>query len=84
MTRGRRRDAASVEALLGELRASNPVSRGLLLPDGEAASLDGVRAALGFAPSWLEAGATQAHKLRAPVLARLRAPRSPAATPTAS
>ena len=43
----------------------NPVSRGLLLPDGEATSLEGVPAALGFAPSWLEAGATTAHKLRA-------------------
>ena len=43
----------------------NPVSRGLLLPDGEGASLEGLRAVLGFAPSWLETGATQAHKLRA-------------------
>src|SRR5262249_37197314 len=60
----RGQDPAVVEALLGELRASNPVSRGLLLPDGEATALDGVRAALGFAPSWLEAIATTAHKLR--------------------
>ena len=52
-------------ARCGELRVRNPVSRGLLLPDGEGASLDGVRAALGFAPAWLEAGATLAHKLRA-------------------
>ena len=56
-------DRAVVEELLGELRASNPVSRGLLLPDGEATALDGVRAALGFAPSWLEAFATIAYKL---------------------
>src|SRR5262249_51460206 len=47
-----------------ELGASNPVSRGLLLPDGEAAPLAGVRAALGFVPSWMEANATTAFKLR--------------------
>jgi asparagine synthase (glutamine-hydrolysing) len=58
-------DARSVEALIEELRARNPVSRGLLLPDGEGASLEGVRAALGFTPSWLETCATQAHKLSA-------------------
>src|SRR5262249_44217096 len=58
-------DAESVRALLGELEARNPVSRGLLLPDGEGASLEGLRAALGFAPSWLETAATQAYKLRA-------------------
>jgi asparagine synthase (glutamine-hydrolysing) len=57
-------DPSVVEALLGELRASNPVSRGLLLPDGEATGLDGLRVAMGFAPSWLEASATVAHKLR--------------------
>jgi asparagine synthase (glutamine-hydrolysing) len=60
----RDQDPAVVEAMLGELRASNPVSRGLLLPDGEATALDGMRAALGFVPSWLEAFATTAHKLR--------------------
>ncbi len=58
-------DAGAVEALLGQLEVRNLVSRGLLLPDGEGASLEGLRAALGFAPSWLETGATQAHKLRA-------------------
>jgi asparagine synthase (glutamine-hydrolysing) len=58
-------DAASVQRLLGELAAHNPVSRGLLLPDGEAISLEGLRSALGFVPSWLETSATQAHKLRA-------------------
>ncbi len=59
------RDAGSAQALLDELQERNPVSRGLLLPDGEGASLEGLRAAMGFAPSWLETGATQAHKLRA-------------------
>ncbi len=59
------RDAASVPALLEELQERNLVSRGLLLPDGKGASLEVLRAALGFAPSWLETGATQAHKLLA-------------------
>jgi asparagine synthase (glutamine-hydrolysing) len=59
------RDAGSVQTLLGQLVAHNPVSRGLLLPDGEGASLAGLRAVLGFAPSWLETGATQAYKIRA-------------------
>ena len=59
------RDAASIPALLEELQERNLVSRGLLLPDGKGASLEVLRAALGFAPSWLETGATQAHKLRA-------------------
>lgn len=59
------RDAGAVSALLEELRVRNPVSRGLLLPDGEGASLEGLRAALGFTPSWLETSATQAHKIRA-------------------
>jgi asparagine synthase (glutamine-hydrolysing) len=58
-------DAGAVETLLGQLEARNPVSRGLLLPDGEGASLEGLRATLRFAPSWLETGATQAYKLRA-------------------
>ncbi len=76
-------DAVSVPALLEELRLSNPVSRGLLLPDGEGASLEGLRAALGFTPSWLETGATQAHKLCA--CSRPNSPpRSPAATRTTS
>jgi asparagine synthase (glutamine-hydrolysing) len=59
------RDSADVDRLLGELQAGNPESRGLLLPEGEGTSLDGLGAVLGFAPSWLETGATQAHKLRA-------------------
>jgi asparagine synthase (glutamine-hydrolysing) len=58
------KDTASIQQLLGELEARNPVSRGLLLPDGEATSQESLRAALGFVPSWLETGATQAYKLR--------------------
>jgi asparagine synthase (glutamine-hydrolysing) len=58
-------DAKAVRQLLEQLQANNPVSRGLLLPDGEAAPLAGVRRALGFVPSWLEAQATTAARLRA-------------------
>jgi asparagine synthase (glutamine-hydrolysing) len=58
-------DAATVQSLLAELGASNPVSRGLLLPDGESLPLDSVRALLGFAPSWMEAFGTTGFKLHA-------------------
>jgi asparagine synthase (glutamine-hydrolysing) len=58
-------DAGAVQQLLEQLQASNPVSRGLLLPDGEALPLASVRRALGFVPSWLEAHATAAFRLRA-------------------
>jgi asparagine synthase (glutamine-hydrolysing) len=57
-------DEASMGPSLEALLTSNPASRGLLLPDGEAESLAGVREALGFAPTWLEANATIARKLR--------------------
>jgi asparagine synthase (glutamine-hydrolysing) len=58
-------EAATVAALLAELAERNPVSRGLLLPDGEATPRESLQTALGFVPSWLETSATQAHKLRA-------------------
>jgi asparagine synthase (glutamine-hydrolysing) len=58
-------DAATVERLLAELGNANPVSRGLLLPDGEALSLASVRQLLGFAPSWMEAFGTTGFKLHA-------------------
>ena len=58
-------DPAEVARLLGELNDANPVSRGLLLPDGQALPLAGVRRSLGFAPSWFEAYGTTAFKLRA-------------------
>ena len=41
--------------LLDELEASNPVSRGLLLPDGEAGLSRAWSRDSGFVPSWLEA-----------------------------
>jgi asparagine synthase (glutamine-hydrolysing) len=53
----------TVKRLLDELQRSNPVSHGLLLPDGQAVPLDSVRRVLGFAPSWMEAFGTTAFKL---------------------
>lgn len=49
---------------LTALEQSNTLSRGLLMPDGQALPLDGVRGALGFVPSWVEAIATTGHKVR--------------------
>ena len=58
-------DPAAIRSLLAELERSNPVSRGLLLPDGEAASLEGLRRVLGFAPTWMETAAGRMHKMQA-------------------
>ena len=44
-------DPATVQALLEELRNTNPVSRGLLLPDGQGISLASAQRLLGFTPS---------------------------------
>jgi len=57
-------DSAVVEKLLKELDAQNPVSRGMLLPDGKAGALDDVKRLLGFVPSWMEAFSARAMKLR--------------------
>jgi len=58
-------DAAVIAALLRELDERNPVSRGLLLPDGEPGPLERVKKLLGFAPSWIEAFSARARKMRA-------------------
>jgi asparagine synthase (glutamine-hydrolysing) len=58
-------DPGRVAGLLEELQRSNPVSRGLLLPDGDAAPLHGVERALGFVPSWIETFSARAQKMRA-------------------
>jgi asparagine synthase (glutamine-hydrolysing) len=47
-------DPSEVAKLLDDLERLNPVSRGLLLPDGEAKPLDNVKRVLGFVPSWIE------------------------------
>ena len=57
-------DPAAIRTLLEQLERSNPVSRGLLLPDGEAAPLDGLRRVLGFAPTWMEAAAGRMQKMQ--------------------
>src|SRR5262245_5820727 len=56
-------DPRIVAQLLEELARANPVSRGLLLPDGDGHSLEGVLRLLGFAPSWMEANASTGFKL---------------------
>jgi asparagine synthase (glutamine-hydrolysing) len=50
--------------MLDQLTKLNPVSRGLLLPDGETGPLDGVRRALGFVPSWIETFSARSMKVR--------------------
>jgi asparagine synthase (glutamine-hydrolysing) len=57
-------DSAVVATLLKELDNRNPVSRGLLLPDGEAGPLRRVKKLLGFVPSWIEAFSARAQKMR--------------------
>jgi len=57
-------DSAVVATLLKELDNRNPVSRGLLLPDGEAGPLQRVKKLLGFVPSWIEAFSARARKMR--------------------
>jgi asparagine synthase (glutamine-hydrolysing) len=57
-------DPAVVTKLLNDLEKLNPVSRGLLLPDGELGPLDDVKRMLGFVPSWMETFSSRAVKLR--------------------
>jgi asparagine synthase (glutamine-hydrolysing) len=58
-------DPDVVAALLQQLDNNNPVSRGLLLPDGEAGPLGRVLKLLGFIPSWIEAFSARSSKMRA-------------------
>jgi len=57
-------DPATVAALLHELNDLNPVSRGLLLPHGEAKPLENVRRLLGFVPSWIETFSARSRKMQ--------------------
>jgi asparagine synthase (glutamine-hydrolysing) len=73
-------DPALVAEMLAQLEKANPVSHGLLLPDGQQLSLDGVREVLGFAPSWMEAyGSTgfKVHRLFSGEFAAEHAGRDP-------
>ncbi len=58
-------DPAVVAGLLDDLERLNPVSRGLLLPHGEAGPLHGVKRLLGFVPSWIETFSARSVKTRA-------------------
>jgi|SRR5271165_120279 len=58
-------DPDVIARLLEDLEELNPVSRGLLLPHGEAGPLDGVKRLLGFVPSWIETFSARSVKMRA-------------------
>jgi asparagine synthase (glutamine-hydrolysing) len=58
-------DPNVIAALLQQLDDTNPVSRGLLLPDGKAGKLERVKNLLGFVPSWIEAFSARSEKMRA-------------------
>ena len=58
-------DPLEIRALLQDLERLNPVSRGLLLPHGEARPLDNVKRLLGFVPSWIETFSARSGKMRA-------------------
>jgi asparagine synthase (glutamine-hydrolysing) len=56
-------DPAALEAMLRQLEAANPVSRGLLLPHGASRPLEHVKRRLGFVPSWMETSSARAAKM---------------------
>lgn len=57
-------DPATISALLLDLEKLNPVSRGLLLPHGQARPLENVRRVLGFVPSWIETFSARSAKMQ--------------------
>jgi asparagine synthase (glutamine-hydrolysing) len=57
-------DPAQIAALLSNLEKLNPVSRGLLMPDGDARPLENVQRVLGFIPSWIETFSARAAKMQ--------------------
>jgi asparagine synthase (glutamine-hydrolysing) len=61
-------NADEIAALLANLEKLNPVSRGLLMPDGAARPLKNVQRLLGFVPSWIETFSARAAKMQ-PLLA---------------
>jgi asparagine synthase (glutamine-hydrolysing) len=56
-------DPGTLAAMLQQLEAANPVSRGLLLPHGASKPLDHVKRRLGFIPSWIETFSARAAKM---------------------
>ncbi|HXR77429.1 MAG TPA: asparagine synthase (glutamine-hydrolyzing), partial [Bryobacteraceae bacterium] len=65
-------DPTTVAALLEELERLNPVSRGLLLPHGEARPLENVKRLLGFVPSWIETFSARSSKMQELIAADFR------------
>lgn len=57
-------DPAISAALLHDLEELNPVSRGLLLPHGQARPLENVKRILGFIPSWIETFSARSAKMQ--------------------
>ena len=53
-----------VAEMLRQLTDLNPVSRGLLLPDGEARPIENVKRLLGFVPSWMETFSARLRKMQ--------------------
>lgn len=58
-------DPADVQRLLAELAAGNQVSRGLMLPEGDADIGPACAQVLGFVPTWIEAQAGGRHRMAA-------------------
>jgi asparagine synthase (glutamine-hydrolysing) len=56
-------DPTALAAMLQQLEALNPVSRGLLLPHGTSKPLDHIKRRLGFIPSWMETFSARAAKM---------------------
>jgi asparagine synthase (glutamine-hydrolysing) len=54
-----------IKQLLDELDRLNRVSRGLLLPDGDAMPLETMRHVLGFVPTWIETSSARFSKVHA-------------------
>lgn len=63
---------AHVTEMLRQLTDLNPVSRGLLLPDGEARPLENVKRLLGFVPSWMETFSARFNKMQPLLSAEFR------------
>jgi len=56
-------DPEALAAMLQQLEALNPVSRGLLLPHGTSKPLHHIKRRLGFVPSWMETFSARAAKM---------------------
>ncbi|HTI36819.1 MAG TPA: asparagine synthase (glutamine-hydrolyzing) [Vicinamibacterales bacterium] len=57
-------DPETIRQMLDWLDQQNTVSRGLLLPDGDAGDVERVKRILGYVPSWIEAFSTRNVKMR--------------------